>query len=59
MNIKLQIKRYIHQGYSESDAINLSINDAQQVINDMDTRLTKTISFLSEEQVNEIYQLDE
>jgi len=55
MNIKSKIKFYIHKGYNEDDAIDLAIKDAQQVINDMDEKLSKSLNYLTVDQVKEIY----
>lgn len=55
MNIKSKIKFYIHKGYSEVDAVQLAIEDAQKVISDMDEKLSKALGYLTADQVKEIY----
>lgn len=55
MDIKSKVKFYIHKGYSEYDAMQLAIQDAQRVINDMDKKLSKALDYLNVDQVKEIY----
>lgn len=55
MNIKSKIKLYMHKGFSEVDATQLAIEDAQKVIRDMDEKLSKALDYLTVDQVKEIY----
>lgn len=55
MNIDSKVKFYIHKGFSEYDAMQLAIKDAQRVINDMDKKLSKALDYLNVDQVKEIY----
>lgn len=55
MNIRSKIKFYINKGYCEIDAVQLAMEDAQKVINDMDTKLSKALEYLTVDQVREIY----
>ncbi len=55
MNIKSKIKFYIHKGFSEFDATSMAIQDAQKVINDLDEKLSKTLNYLSVDEVKEVY----
>ncbi len=55
MNIKSKIKFYIHKGFSELDATKMAIEDAQKVINDMDEKLSKTLNYLSVDEIKEVY----
>lgn len=55
MNIKSKIKLYMHKGFSEIDATQLAIEDAQRTINDMDKKLSKALDYLTVDQVKEIY----
>lgn len=45
----------MHKGFSEIDATQLAIEDAQRTINDMDKKLSKALDYLTVDQVKEIY----
>lgn len=55
MNLKMKIKAYMLQGKTQEEATEITIREAQKVINDMDEKLSQAITYLSESQIKEIY----